>query len=449
MFNVLNLNVKIMKLTFVLIIGVFLSVPFDLIGQDANRLIRQAARELNRFNLDPMNNQENLKEAKNSIAEALSTEAGRAEFRAWQTQGEIHNASLTYQLTLIQLEQQEKFTEPNEAMIASRAFRNALDLAERRHEIRDALDGLTEAAGHLGIIGNFYINSGEFAQSFMPLKEVYEIHNILVANERDPIFENEEELNNHLYILGITGLQAGQREDAERFLRKLYEKRFDEPRVYTTLFELYIQEDEDRALAYLEAGKEVDPENIDILYAEINYYISKGDYQQLQEKLTLAIEMDPDNHSLYNVLGNVFMTLMTDAFEEGDSALAEEYFVTSRQYLEQAIEMEPNFFEPYYTIGSMYFNRGAVITQRMNELGMSREDQRKYEEYNKQANAYFDKALPFFQKSESLEPNDVTTLIALREVYARMQDFEMVQEFAERLSRLEAGEKIESPFFNK
>ncbi|TVR77669.1 MAG: hypothetical protein EA409_11525 [Saprospirales bacterium] len=438
-----------MKLTFALVFGVLLAIPFDLIAQDASRLIRQASRELNRYNLDPMNNQENLNEAKNLIAEALSTDEGRAEFRAWQTQGEIHNASLTYQLTLIQLEQQERFSDPNEAMIASRAFRNALDLAERRHESRDALDGLTEAAGHLGIIGNFYITSAEYAQSFLPLKEVYEIHNILVANERDPIFEDEEELNNHLYILGITGLQAGQRQEAEGFLSMLYEKRFDEPRVYTTLFELYVDEDEEKALAFLEAGKEVDAENIDILYAEINFYIRKQDFQQLQEKLTLAIEKDPENHSLYNVLGNVFMSLMTEAMEEGDSALAEEYFATSRNYLEQAIEIEPNFFEPYYTIGSMYFNRGAVITQRMNELGMSREDQRKYEEYNKQANEYFDKALPFFQKSESLEPNDVTTLIALREVYARMQDFDMVQEFAERLSKLEAGEEIESSYFKK
>jgi tetratricopeptide (TPR) repeat protein len=437
-----------MKTFFAISIGLLLCIPFEVLAQDTRRLIRQASRELNRFNLDPMANQENLQEAKDLIAEALEGDDGRNEFRAWQTQGEIHNASLTFQMTMIQMGELETLRDPNEAMIASRAFQNALELADRRHEFRDALDGLTEAAGHLGFIGNGYINAGQFGQAFMPLKEVYDIHLLLKENDREPIFDDDEELNNHLYVMGICGLQAGERELAEEYLKILYDQKYDESRVYTTLFDLYIDEDEEKAMKFLQTGKEVDPENIDILYAEINYFIQKDDIEQLQEKLTIAIDKDPENHTLYNVLGNVFMNLMTDAMEEGDSAQADEHFEMALDYLTTAIELEPDFFEPYYTIGSMYFNRAAVITQKMDNLGMSREDQVKYEELNKEAAKLFDEALPYFQKSESLEPNDPTTLIALREVYARKQEFEMVQEFADRLNRIEAGEKIESPYFD-
>ncbi len=436
-----------MKTFFIISISLLLCVPFEAIAQDTRRLIRQASRELNRFNLDPTTNMENLQEARDLITEALNTEEGQNEFRAWQTQGEIHNASLVFQMTLIQMGELEAFQDPNEAMIASRAFQNSLELADRRHEFRDALDGLTETAGHLGFIGNTYINNQQFAEAFTPLNEVYVIHNLLLENDRDPIFEDDAELYNHVYVMGITALQAGQRESAEEYLKMLYEKRYEEPRVYTTLFELFIGEDEEKALDFLEAGKEVDPENIDILYAEINYFIQQDDYEQLQEKLTIAIEKDPDNHTLYNVLGNVFMNLMSDAMDEGDSLATEEHFETALEYLNTATELEPDFFEPYYTIGSMYFNRGAVLTQKMNDLGMSREEQALYDELNKKSMEYFSTALPYFQKSESLEPNDATTLMALREVYARKQDFDMVQEFADRLQRLEAGEKIEQPYF--
>ena len=435
-----------MKKFILLGLCVFLIVP-EIIGQNINRDIRQATRELNRYNLDPLQNAENLTEAIKLIEEVIQDPEALDNFRAWQTRGEIYNTSLTAQVTMMQLGQAENLTRPHEAMMAFESFRTALPLAERRHETRDALDGITEAAGHLGFIGNTHITAGEFGKAFSPLNAVYEVHNILLENDRDPIFEDEEEFYNHLYILGITGLGTDEADLAKSYLVRLYEARFDEPRVYTTLFDLYIRTDEEKAFKYLDAGKEIDPENIDILYAEINYYISQQDFAMLQEKLTLAIEKDPENHTLYAVLGNVFMNLMSEALAEENDEEVNLYFETAQGYLETAIELEPNFFEPYYTLGSMYFNKAAVLTQRMNELGMSREEQQLYEEYNKQANELFETALPFFQTSESLEPNDHATLIALRETYARMQEFDMYQEFNERLQKLEAGERIETPYF--
>jgi tetratricopeptide (TPR) repeat protein len=438
-----------MKKIFLFCFCILFSLPVSLLSQNIDRDVRNATRELNRYNLDPLQNAENLNEAISIIESVIQQTEALNHFRAWQTRGEIYNTSLTAQVALMQIGQAESLSRPHEAIMAFESFRVAIPLAERRHETRDALDGITEAAGHLGFVGNIYISQGEYAQAFAPLNAVYEIHKILIENDRDPIFDDKEELNNHIYILGITGLGTDQSELAKSYLMKLYKERFDEPRVYTTLFNLYIQTDEDKALEFLEAGKEVDPENIDILYAEINYYISQQNFPMLQEKLAIAIEKDPENYTLYSVLGNVFMNLMTEAMSEENEEDEEVYFETAKGYLQTAIELEPDFFEPYYTLGSMYFNKAAVLTQRMNELGMSREEQRLYEEYNKQANELFETALPYFQAAESLEPNDPSTLIALRETFARMQDFDMYQEFNERLQRLEAGEKNESSYFNR
>nr|MBS0036833.1 hypothetical protein [Saprospiraceae bacterium] len=438
-----------MKIGIIFCLSMMLLIPYDLFTQNINREIREASRELTRFNLDPLQNKANLIEAKKIIEGVIQMKEAETNFRAWQTRGEIYNSSLTAEITMITLEGKEGFENPEDGVIAYQSFERAISLAEKRHEERDALAGITEAAGHLGNIGSMFIEKQDYAAAFQPLNLVYKIHNILIEKGEDPIFENEEELNNHLYILGVCGLQAGETDLAEKYMLHLYEKRYDESRVYVTLFNMYVEDNEEKALEILETGKKVSPEDIDILYAEINYYIAKNDFKNLQEKLTVAIEKDPENHTLYNVLGNVFMNLMTEAMEnEEEEDVIQKYFETSLKYLEEAIELEPTFFEPYYTIGSIYFNRAAILTQRMNELTMSREDQKLYEQYTKEANELFNKALPYFKKAESLEPNDITTLIALRETFARMQDFELYNVFNERLEKIESGEKLESSYFN-
>jgi hypothetical protein len=58
----------------------------------------------------------------------------------------------------------------------------------------------------------------------------------------------------------------------------------------------------------------------------------------------------------------------------------------------------------------------------------------------------FDQALPYFQKAESLDPNDTNTLIALNEIYARKED-ELSLEFKKRLDTVRSGGKNASSHF--
>jgi hypothetical protein len=62
----------------------------------------------------------------------------------------------------------------------------------------------------------------------------------------------------------------------------------------------------------------------------------------------------------------------------------------------------------------------------------------------------FDEALPYFQRAESLKPDDSNILIALKEIYAKKgtpEDLEVSQEFSRRLEQIQSGENITTPYF--
>ena len=87
------------------------------------------------------------------------------------------------------------------------------------------------------------------------------------------------------------------------------------------------------------------------------------------------------------------------------------------------------------------------LIKKAGNLGLSKADQEKYSQLVKQSNELMATALPYFQKTESLEPNDTNTLIALSEIYARMDDLEKSKLFKERLQVVRDGGKHSSSYF--
>ncbi|MBK6948506.1 MAG: hypothetical protein IPH16_10995 [Haliscomenobacter sp.] len=102
-----------------------------------------------------------------------------------------------------------------------------------------------------------------------------------------------------------------------------------------------------------------------------------------------------------------------------------------------------------YSIGALYYNRAALLTKQMNALSddYSKEGLKKYEELKTRIYAEFDKALPYFQRAEALDPNDVNTLIALKEIFAREKKLDISNEFKTRLETVQNGGKNAAPYF--
>ena len=416
------------------LLALFLTV--GTFAQDAKKSLRKATTALTAYNVDKSNNQDKLDEAKQLIESVMNDAEYGSTAKAWQTRGEIYSSYAEQDYTMMALNTEHKPAESSieNAIVAAESFEKALGYAEKKFETKDALDELRTVGDMLNTFANTYIAGQEYAKAYMPLNKVTDINTTLTNNDRE--FLNEADLANHLFVTAYTATAAGENDRAMDLFKQLYESGSAEAGVYATYANLLMQNEmQEEGLKVLGEGRAKYPDNSEILFAEINYYITKQDYTTLQAKLSEAIEKEPNNAGLYSALGNVYMNLFTEAYAKGD-AKNEEYFNQSLEYFNKAVEIDPSLMDATYSIGSLYFNKAVELNKKQSALGMSKEDQKLYGEYGEQMAALFDKALPYFEKAYAANPQDRNTLIALKEIYARKNDFEKSNQFKAELDAL-------------
>jgi tetratricopeptide (TPR) repeat protein len=416
--------------------------------EDPAKAVGKAGRALDSYNLSPSSNQDKLKEAVQLIDLATTAEVNQNNFKAWQTKGEVYNALSDKDLNAMILNPEHQPERPDAPKIAAESFLKALGLAQKKFETKDAVKGLSETAGKLNNIGNKQIQVQDYAGAFSSLDMVMQVDAALRKNGGDPAIP-EAEMGNHKYVVAFCAKAAGKNADAERLFRELFEAGSEEPAVYAEYFNiLYAGGNKEKAWQVFGDGQKKFPSSTELLFAGINAKIAEQDYESLTQMLADAIKAEPNNPSVYTALGNVYMNLFTQEFgKDKKSAKAQEYFDQSMSYFNQAINIDPKQFDAIYSIGSLYFNKAVELLKEANELPMTKEGQQQYKVMHEDADKLMGTALPYFQKTEAFEPNDVNTLIALSEIYARMNDFEKSNMFKERLNKVRNGERVDTSYF--
>jgi len=429
-----------------------LLVASSLTAQDGKRAYKDASKALNSFNLGGQTETADLKEAMAKIEIAIEDEEMSQDAKVWNTRGEIYNAVVSNYMTMRMIGGEEKEVEILDkaaALKAYESFSKALEMADKRWHENDAIKGLTETANNLMNMGVEEYESGNYAKAYLDFNAVLDIRETLKEKGESSVLEKEEDYLNQLYITGLAALNANMMDEAKPFFEQLYEIEYDKPAVYDALYKIKAQDDQEAALAILETGREKYPDDVSLLFTEINHYLSVGKMDVLVDKLKTAIEKEPNNVSLYSTMGNVYDNLYQKALESGDEEKQEEYFNEALKYYSQALEKKPDFFDAMYSIGALYYNKAAGFTQQMNAMAedYSKEGMKKYEAAKEKMFAQFDEALPYFKKAEQLNPNDRNTLIALKEIYARKDQLEMSNVFKERLDTIESGGEVSESYF--
>ena len=421
-------------------------------AQDGKKALKDANKAFGTYNLDPTGNKAKLKEAVEQINLALEDPEIAKDPTAWDTKGKIYN-EITNQIVAVRQLGMGSLNElPNvkhPAHEAAEAFIKAYELADKKWQTKDALKGFQMAQGNLSNMGIFLYEDQDYEGAFKDFQMVVDLHEKLKKDSEKSALDAADDYNNQLYITGLAALNAGQPEAAAGYFQKLYDMKYEKAAIYEALYKVKAEEDIDAAYKYIEEGRKLFPDDVSLLFAEINHFLRINKLNELIEKLELAIAKEPDNVSLYSTMGNVYDNLYQKEAQGGDAERSKEYFDKALSYYNQAIEKDPTYSDAVYSIGALYYNKAAAMTLELNKLAedYSKEGLKKYESLKEQIFAEFDKALPHFQKAEALNPNDMNTLIALKEIYARKDDLEKSNEFKERLDKVQAGEKIESSYF--
>ena len=179
----------------------------------------------------------------------------------------------------------------------------------------------------------------------------------------------------------------------------------------------------DDLLLAINFARAENPSSVDIIFKEVNYYLSQGDNEGLKISLDNAIKADPNNPTLYFVLGQTFQGLE-------ESEMAEDSYL-------KAIELNADYFDAYNNLASIYLDETRPIIDKMNSLGMSDADQKKYTQLKNKRASLYKKALPHLENCIRINPNSLEALYVLREVYNALEDYDNFSLIRKKIAELE------------
>lgn len=441
-----------MKKVLFSLLSFILVANFAQAQDDGVKIAKNAGKALTAYNLDPAGNSAKLQEAKEKIEQALKTPEAQALVSAWQTKGEVYNTLLQKDLARRMIDPKAPLTGDNDALEAFTGFQKAYELATKNYEKKDAVKGIVEVHPQLINIGVAKYEAKEYQKAFLSFKASIEGHDILKANGEKSSLDDPKQLDDQIYFTGLFATLSNDCKDAIPFYQRLYDKGTDNSGVYEGLYNCKIETgDEAGANKVLEEGRKKFPDDTALLFAEINAYLKAGKLNELTSRLEQAIQKEPENTGLYVTLGNVYDNLYQAALKDKKEDDATKYFELAKTQYSTALQKNPDHLDANYSLGALYYNKAAARTQDMNALpdDYSSAGLKKMEALKNEIMGLFDQALPYFKHAESIDPNDLNTLIALNEIYARKDDETLSPEFKKRLDTVKNGGKNASSYFKK
>ncbi len=426
-------------------------------GQDAEDAFKNARKAFNQAaTLESEKRTEKLKEASEQIdiaTAAIDKFDDKELVKVWLLNSEIYTELAKTDLALFSLSGGDyTYKFPQAPSKAYQGYIQALNTPDlKKFNKTSALDGLRTISSMMINDGVTAFTNQDYNKAYDSFKSVSKIESLLIENKHNNLFDTPEKKNDHLYTEGMAAFMAEKYPEAETLFKELINNKFDNPAVYDGLIKIYLQnKKESEALALLEKAREAYPEDEMLRVTEINYYLQAEKLDELTGKLEDAIKADPTNVTLYATLGHVYDNLSQREYTEGNEEKGDEYFSLALRYYENALKIDDKHFNTLYNLGALYYNKAAQVTRELAGLDedYSTAGLRKAEAKRGEMMQLFDKALPFFQRAEALDPDDLGTLSALQEIYARKDNLELVNEFKTRMEKSQSGEKNKKSYFD-
>jgi tetratricopeptide (TPR) repeat protein len=237
-----------------------------------------------------------------------------------------------------------------------------------------------------------------------------------------------------MFYTAYTGMQIGKLDTAKILYSTLSgytyntaeNYKFMQRNVYLDLATIYKeQKDTASALATLKKGEQLAPDEESLIIAELNIELAQKKFAQAITGLKAAIQLEPANAGFYYNLGLAYEQTkdMTDA----------------EAAYRKAVELKPDYGDAQYSIGALYFNRAVEVNKQMNDLPPTQ--QARYVSMSKTRDSLFQMALPELEKAHQINPKDMETLRALRELYTRTNQLDKAAEIKKEMDALEPGKQ--------
>lgn len=356
-----------------------------------------------------------LDKAKESIELALKNDETKELNKTWYIAGEIYKNIGTItdaDVKSLKISFDPKKLEPNALTLALSSYLKAIELGKLQKKDKFKKDILTESFPQLRT-GFYYsavegYNANDFAKSFDGFRNALKVDSLMFELKDKKASEKFAVDTSTYFNAGMTANKVGQYKLSNKYFEVAIANKYNVPNCYIFMSSnLKASKDTAGAIEVLKKGIAQEPNNsVNMLNELINIYLVAGNSAEAIKLLDLAISKDPKNESYYFAKGQMYEKIK-------DEAKAIESY-------NKAIEVKPAFFDAYYNIGVVYYNRAVKVREDADKIPLNEKD--KFQEKLELYKVKLKDALPFMEKAHELDPKEKTTISALKVIYSKTGD---------------------------
>jgi tetratricopeptide (TPR) repeat protein len=221
---------------------------------------------------------------------------------------------------------------------------------------------------------------------------------------------------------GLAAYNGKLYDKAIPYFKKCIELKYENTMPYFLGYQSYMAlKDTVNAGETLQGAFKAYPDNQDVILQLVDFYMKNNKLQDAFSYINLAKSKDPNNYSLHWAEGVLFMK--------------QEKYTEAIACLTKSVELKGDLFDTQFNLGVCYYNKAVELFQKTQEIM----DVAKYNTALGEANAVFINAIPFFEKANSIKPDDVDALRNLKELYFRLRTIkpEYEAKYNETVKKLE------------
>lgn len=329
----------------------------------------------------------------------------------WEARGEI------YQAVFKSKDENIKKLSADPLTIAYDSYMKALALDDKDRNSKSVKIKLTLLNSDLSNQAVNSFNEENYERALQSFEQILAIQQTPIFKEDDPTAVDTVVIFN----AGLAAYNAQNYDKAIKYYREAAEYNYSGARTFQLIASSYMQKkDTIGALEVLQEGLKKYPGDGTILVEVINIYLNGNKVDEALKYLDMAISEDPKNASYFFAKGTLY-----DKLQKTDDA--------SESYL-KAIEFKEDYFDAYYNLGALYYNKGVKQIDVANTVPSNQPD--KYEAEKEKADVEFRKAIPYMEKAHALNPTDKFALESLKNLYYRSKMMDKHAEVIEKMKDL-------------
>jgi len=338
--------------------------------------------------------------------------------KAWYLKGVIY-ASLD-------TSKNEKFKtlEANPFPIAIEAFKKSeeIDKGKTPYFLTDAVGlPLLDTNVKVNLANAYYMQAAKEFQDNKDYEKAFKFVDQTIQLYPDTVFLNPAGV--------FFAPQAKKWDKAIEWLNLYLQKGGKSSDAYVMLFSAYRDDKKDNELA-LKTIKEARvkfPNNTDFAKYELNMYITTKQYDVAKNMVETDLKANPNDKEALFLLGE-----LNKEMKNVDAA---------KEAYQKALEVDPSYFEALASLTDLFWLDAKIPKDAMGKLGISKDDMAKRQALDKQYVEKLKIYLPYLQKCEKLEPDNVNILYQLMNVYTDLDDQANLGLVKKKLKRL--GEDVD------